>query len=256
MDYKTILKYSSEARAVYGSGPGTPPRSTAQFDVVPVLEFRASSDSFQAALNKDPVSGKYRIAVAGTDDLTGDLAADGALTAQNLLVKVSGFASSWHPEMSDALDFAFESLKQIRTDLVREGFDKPTLDQIRSRVDVTGHSLGGALSELVHSFFGLDGANIDGPGVKALTEFPEFTAMQAKVRETFPELQDKYVTEPGGFVANAFSIVGMAGTHLEETSFQASPNAQLTFPTAIGAVFTTPPHRPRRCCGRARHGWG
>lgn len=250
MDYKTVLKYSSEARAVYGTGPKTAALNTAQYGVVPVERFQATSPDFQAALYKDPVSGRYRIAVAGTNDLGGDLVADGALAAQSLLVKASAFASAWHPEMTDALKFSFEAVKQIAKELKEANPDRSiTLDDVRAAVDVTGHSLGGALSELIHKFFGLDGANIDGPGTSALTQFPEFAAMQAAVRKTFPELQSDYVTPPGSFVANAMSVVGMAGTHLDDTAFDATPNAYLTFPMSLAAVVTMPLSGPAELTG-------
>src|SRR4051812_42496725 len=105
MDYEKFLKYADQARAVYGTGPGTSALNTAQYSVVPVERFQASSPDFQAALYKDPSTGLYRIAVAGTNDLKGDGAADSSLMVQDIAVVASKFASTWHPEMTDALNF-------------------------------------------------------------------------------------------------------------------------------------------------------
>ena len=53
--------------------------------------------------------------------------------------------------MSDAVNFTFAAFRQIRDDYQARGERPPSFDDMRKMVDVTGHSLGGALSELVNS---------------------------------------------------------------------------------------------------------
>jgi hypothetical protein len=71
MNNETFLKFAEQAVGVYGLSRGTPALITAQYGVVPVERFQATSPDFTAALYKDPATGRYRIAVAGTDDLRG-----------------------------------------------------------------------------------------------------------------------------------------------------------------------------------------
>ena len=240
MNYGQLLKYVNEAIGVYGTGPGTPALNTGNYVVVPVADFKAASPHFQAALYKDPATGRYRIAFAGTNDLAGDLAADGVLATQDIAALARTFVGDWHPQMSDALDFAFEAFKQIRTELRRMGVEKPTLDQIRAQVDVTGHSLGGAESELASQFFGLKGFNIDGPGVQVLTQHTEFAAMKQIVRQEFPDLQEQYEFQPGDFTANSFSVVGTSGRHAEGVVHAATPDAAVSYPVALVAAASAP----------------
>ena len=106
------------------------------------------------------------------------------------------------------------SSRSLRPRLERE----PSLEDLRPLVYVSGHSIGGALAELVSQFFGLRGFNIDGPGVQALTQHREFAAVKVIVRKEFPDLQPRYEFQPGDFVANGFSVMGLAGTHAEGVS--------------------------------------
>ena len=86
-------------------------------------------------------------------------------------------------------------------------------------VYVSGHSIGGALAELVSQFFGLKGFNIDGPGVQALTQHREFAAVKVIVRKEFPDLRPRYEFRPRDFVANSYSVIGLAGIHAEGVSY-------------------------------------
>jgi len=235
LNYQQLLHYAAEARAVYGLGAGEPPLATGNYAPVAVRKFEATDSSFQSALYKDATTGRYRIAIAGTNDLRGDLLADGSLAMQDVSSVARTFSADWHPQMSDALNFAFESIREIKNELLKtERPEDVTLDTIRSRIDVTGHSLGGALAELVSQFFGLPGFNIDGPGVHDLLQSSQYSAMQSVVREEFPDLQAKYALEPGQFVANAFSVVGMAATHAPDVHFAAEPDAAIASPLSIG----------------------
>lgn len=141
----------------------------------------------------------------------------------------------WHAEMTDALSFAHEAFKQIAGDLRAEG-KAVTLDAIRERVDVSGHSLGGALAEMIGKFFGLSGYNIDGPGVSQLIGRPEYAAFQDQVRADFPELERDYKLSPGQFASTAFSIVGVAGTHLDGVEFSAQPGVMTEYAAVMGAL--------------------
>ncbi len=133
MNYAQLLRVANEARGVYGTGPGTPALATGTYNVVPVHGFGASSPNFQAALYKDTSTGRYRIAIAGTNELSGDMAADGVLATQDIASMARHFVGEWHPQMSDALNFTFAAIKQIRTDLIKAGVQDPTLDQIRAK---------------------------------------------------------------------------------------------------------------------------
>src|SRR5205823_3072642 len=153
------------------------------------------------------------------------------LAAQTLEERVQGFTSHWDPQMQDAMSFAYEAFKRIKADLELEGRRDITINDIRERVSVTGHSLGGALAEMVAKFYGLPGFNIDGPGVQTLAGKPEFTAWKDKVEGEglLPGLQRDYALMPGDFTAFAFTLVGKAGTNLPGTSFEATPEADRTF---------------------------
>ncbi|WP_420995603.1 hypothetical protein ACKI2N_021880 [Cupriavidus sp. 30B13] len=229
-DYSAIIKYMPFAKGVYGTGSGTQPLAVGWNQPVTVTDFKATSPNFQAALYKDSQSGKYHIAIAGTDDLKGDAMADLVLAGQD------AYAVGWHPEMTDALSFSYEAIKQIRSDLERELGRPPELTDIRARVDVSGHSLGGALAEMVGKFFGLSGYNIDGPGVTKLITRPEYGAFQDKVREDFPELESDYKLAPGQFGSTAFSIVGAAGTHLDGVAFTAQPGVLADYFAMVGPL--------------------
>ncbi len=234
MNYQALLTYFPWANAVYGKTDANPaPIAVGNSAAVAVEGFIATPGSgFDGALYKDPSTGRYTIAFAGSVQLGADwLGADPTLVAQRITAIAGEWAGSWHPQMTDGLNFAYAAAKQIRSDLRLEGIDQPTMDQIRARLDVTGHSLGGALAEMVSKFFGLRGANIDGPGVSTLVGLSPFTQMQDKVAadSELPGFQRDYQLKTGDFTANAFSVVGMAGTHLEGISFDAETKASVSF---------------------------
>ena len=112
------------------------------------------------------------------------------------------------------------------------------MDDIREVLDVTGHSLGGALAEMVGKVFGLKGANIDGPGVSVLVGESQYRAFQDKVAAD-PDLsgfQRDYIRPENDFVSNGFSFVSIAGTHLNDTNFDALSNASNTYYNGLNVL--------------------
>lgn len=237
MDTQKFVWFSPFARGAYGVdnrplqvGAFVPALTTGyQGDTRPT-GFLPESSSFRASAYKDPNTGRYVVAIAGTNDLRGDALADGALGAQDLAM------TQWHAEMTDAVRFTAGVFEQIRAELRISGIDNPTMDDIRSRVEVTGHSLGGALSELVSQFFGLPGYNLDGPGVSRLLGSPNYIDLKHEVRASFPDLAESYSFDRAAFSADAFSVIGVAGEHPANVMFEALPRARLAFNAAVSVV--------------------
>jgi hypothetical protein len=186
---------------------------------IAVQRFRAASFCFFASLYRNASSGCYHIIFSGKNELSTPVIAKGVLEAHEVTALWSSVLAKWHLEMSDALWFAFHALKQIRNELRPRVEREPSLEDLRALVYVSGHSIGGALAELVSQFFGLKGFNIDGPGVQALTQHREFASLKVMVRKEFPDLQPRYEFQAGDFVANSYSVIGLAGTHADGVSY-------------------------------------
>lgn len=209
-----VLNYLPYAIGSYGAGPGSPALQVGNAVPVNVKLFDATPNSgFQGTLYKDTVTGKYTVAFAGTNDATDALSPDSRLATGNLLTSLG--VGAWDPQMSDALKFTFEAFKQIQTEYKAEAGKDLSLDDIRSMVNVTGHSLGGSLAEMTAKFFGLSGANIDGPGVQAPIQQSEYGALQNQVKEVFTDLKASYTLDKSQFGSYSYTVVGVAGTHIE-----------------------------------------
>ncbi|MFZ5510307.1 MAG: hypothetical protein ACOZCP_09645, partial [Pseudomonadota bacterium] len=110
---------------------------------------------FAAFAFKNETTGEVIVAYRGTDGLS-DLAADtGILTGK------------WDPQFQQGMDF----LGRVRsnTDLFPRGYDP-------SKLLVTGHSLGGAIAQVVAQAYGLDGSTIDPGAAARVVATPEFQA--------------------------------------------------------------------------------
>lgn len=101
---------------------------------------------FAAFAFQNESNGKVIVAYRGTDGLT-DAGAD--------LKILSG---GWNSQFKQGMDF-FATVKN-NGDIFSGGYDA-------SRVLVTGHSLGGAIAQIVGHAYGLDGSTID-PGAAGL----------------------------------------------------------------------------------------
>jgi hypothetical protein len=218
-----VLKYIPYAIGTYGKEAGAPPFQVGGAAPTAVQGFAQESPYFQATLYKDPASGKYTIAIAGSNQAGDWPNANAALATQDFIKAVG--SGTWDPQLSDAANFAFEAFKQIRNDVLRDTGLEPTIDELREMVSVTGHSLGGALAELIGVMFGLPGANIDGPGIQGFVGTPIYTELQSKFQQEFPDLASSYSMADSGFGAYAYTLVGVAGTHAAGVGYQQSPAA-------------------------------
>ncbi|MBC3873681.1 calcium-binding protein [Undibacterium flavidum] len=228
MDYQKVLKYLPFTKGVYGTGNNTSALNIGTFTTVDILGANKAEVGFMGALYKD-ASGKYVMSLAGTNDLkiNGDLGADGILAIQE-------YVGAWHPEFQAALNFAKNVIIFISGELEDKLGRTPTINEIREKLEVTGHSLGGAMAELVAKVYGLGGLNLDGPGAVTLATLPEVSAYRREIQTIIPDLADNY--ELGGtieFSAEAYSVVGMAAPHHSGMKFDYLPSAFLAFNAAI-----------------------
>jgi hypothetical protein len=219
-----VLHFLPIANGAYGTGAGTNGVPVGTNTPVAIDNFRKTSTDFQSTLYKDQNTGRYTVAIAGSNNSGDWTGANVALSTANLSKAVG--SNAWNSQMSDAVNFTFAAFRQIRDDYQARGERPPSFDDMRKMVDVTGHSLGGALSELVGKFFGIGGANIDGPGVSGLIGVPEYKALQAQVQKEFPDLKTDYPSD-STFGSYAYTVVGAAGTHISGIEKQQTPDAQI-----------------------------
>ncbi len=249
MDYTRLLNALPQAKAAYGDGTSSTPTSVGSWDVTPVTKFDPETTNFQAGFFKDSTTGQYRIGFAGSNDTE-----DWTRANANLAV------GNWTPEATDSIRFVAAALKEIKADIITVEGDKgfnTSLPSLLEKLDTTvGHSQGGAWSELNRSFWGGNAVNIDGPGVGALLNKSEFSALKAEMQKEFPDLtSEAYTANDGSMQAYAFSKIGLTGDHVG-TTVQATPDAKVVdFLTdlpvpplmgqqaAIGSLHTALTHR-------------
>lgn len=115
----------------------------------------AKAPPFAAFAFKNNLTGEVIIAFRGTDGFN-DAAAN------------AGIASgTWSAQFQQAMDFT-KLIREDRT-VFPNGFDP-------SKVLVTGHSLGGALAQIVAQAYGFDGSTIDPGAAMRIVQTPEFRA--------------------------------------------------------------------------------
>lgn len=238
MDQAKFNRFAPLAHGAYGNAAGAPlqvgshaPVFTTGFRQAnrPPPGFAAASATFQATAYEDRATGRYVVAFAGIGGSV-RTSPDGSLVAQGLP------AYGWHLEMDDAILFTCAVFRHVRAVLRDEGCSAPALDQLRARVEVTGHCLGGALAELVAKFYGIGGYNLDGPGVSGVVGSGNWRSLKAKIQQTFPDLQAAYALGRGQFSSDSFSVVGMAGRHLADARAWADPQARADFHRDVAAA--------------------
>lgn len=137
-----VLHYLPIATAAYGTGSGTAGVPVGTNQPILIKKFDAASPDFQASFYKDATTGKYTVAIAGSNNGGDWTGANVALSTANLGKAVG--SNAWNKQMDDAVNFTMAAFKQIQDDYEKLGKEPPSFDQMRQMVDVTGHSLGGA----------------------------------------------------------------------------------------------------------------
>lgn len=171
--FKTYAVFSA---AAYTTNNAIDGEAILGWQPVAVERFKPTSPNFAGQLYSDG-QGNYRIAFRGSDRGGDFLGADIAL-----------LAGTWQAQMTDAINFAGEAIRQIKTDTAAP------LDDVRAHLDVTGHSLGGGLSELTAKFYGLNGMSIDGPGVGDQSKSDQFKALKQEWQANgLDDLADDYL---------------------------------------------------------------
>lgn len=245
MDNRTILKYLPYAQAAYGAG-GSDSHvyyPVGDFKPLNIPGFEPTKDSgFNGVLLYNQKTGEYRLGIAGTTfktengSLDGkDIGADGHLAAQTVLRNAEGYVSKWHDQFSDSMRFATAAFSFIKDRMTDEsGGVSPTVDQIRERMSVVGHSLGGAQAELIAKYLGIGGANIDGPGVNQMLDSDGYKELQQFGLAL--GLRENYNMEGIGFVSNGYTVVSQPGVHIAGSNFDSAQGAQGRYTNAFGGI--------------------
>lgn len=213
---QNLLQYTTNAMVAYRSNNAATGPVSAGWTAVKVDAFVPSTTGFAAQLMTDG-QGHYRIAMRGTDSVNplnpnSDLSLDAALAA-----------GKWHPQMDDAIRFTGEAIKEIKR---IEGVD--SLDQVRDRLDGSGHSAGGGLYEVSGKFYGLSGVNLDGPGMGQQVQSDRFAQLKQEQRNNgLADLQDNYEWNAGDFQRRQYTAVGEAGQNTPGVDLYVSPSLQM-----------------------------
>ncbi len=258
MDYTRLLNALPQAKAAYGDGSSNGPTSVGSWNVTETPGFKPETTNFQAGFYKDSTSGLYRVGFAGSNDSQDWTRANANLAAGN-----------WTPEATDSIRFVGAALVQIRDEIqLTDSKADVSLPTLLSKLDTTvGHSQGGAWAELKHAFWGGNAVNIDGPGVGALLNKPEFAQLKAEMQKEFPDLaSEAFTANDGSLQAYAFSKIGLTGDHVG-TTVQATTDAKVVdfitdFPVpplmgqqaAIGSLHTALTHRIDAIENQAKEG--
>jgi LysM repeat protein len=190
-----------------GSGP-----SVNGWTPVVVPKFRADNSNFAAQLYTDGKGG-YAIAFRGTDSVADATGLDSRLAA-----------GAWHGQITDAVRFTAEAIKQVALDYKQTTGQNYSLDQARQHMQATGHSAGGSLAEVSSAFFGLKGLNVDGPGTAPQTQSAQFASLKQEVRANgLDDLSDSYSLAAGDFQARQYTVIGTPTVHVPGVEVHVDP---------------------------------
>lgn len=151
---------------------------------------------FAAFAFRNSTTGEVIVAYRGTDG-PGDLPAD-----SNIL------AGRWDSQFQKGMDFLANV--RSRTDLVPNSSDT-------SKLLVTGHSLGGAIAQVVAYAYGLDGSTIDPGAAQRIVGTEEFraAALAAGLQENNWGAPDSFTNR----LVGGSMVSGSTGPHIGSTSF-------------------------------------
>ncbi len=156
--------------------------------------------AFAAAIFRD-TSGQIAIAFRGTNGLS-DVLADGSI-----------LAGGWNSQFQQGMDLVKKVLTEEK--ILSSDFDK-------SQLLVTGHSLGGAIAQIVAQAYGLDGSTIDPGAAKRIVESDGFKA--ATLAAGLPEGGLGVPTTFTNHLVVGSVVSGGTGEHLGEVSYIPSLN--------------------------------
>ena len=146
-------------------------------------------NGLSGAVYQNPRTGVVTIAFRGTDSLQGDPAA-GAKVALGL----------WHPQFSDAGRF----VKSVM-DVMKERSES-------TQFQFTGHSLGGALAQVMSMLFDRGGVTFDAIGAARLLKVPEYFQLAAELQlvpaTVAPDSLNNYIVSGSVVSTPLFDFVG------------------------------------------------
>lgn len=156
---------------------------------------------FAAFAFQNESTGEVFVAYRGTDGL-GDASADARI-----------FAGKWDSQFQQGMDFLARTT--INIELFPGGFDK-------SQLLVTGHSLGGAIAQVVAYAYGLDGSTIDPGAAQRIVGTSEFqaAAMAAGLQAQNFGVASSFTN----YLVAGSMVSGGTGPHLGQESYVASLN--------------------------------
>ncbi len=169
---------------------------------------------FAAFSFRNDTTGEVIVAYRGTDGFS-DLAAN---------LKILG--GGWNSQFQQGMDFL--ARVGVNRDAFPSGYDP-------SKLLVTGHSLGGAIAQIVAQAYGLDGSTIDPAAARRIVETDEFRT--AAVDALLPATGMGIARSFTNHVVGSSLVSGGTGEHLGNVSY--IPSLRFTNGQTITAIGTS-----------------